>query len=104
MVRWGDNGVGGVGLRWWRWLWRDDGSGVRMMMVKVACRGDVGVGLPWWCRGWRASAAVGVVGWCVTARDMGDLVDLETRKLFGFGRKSPPENFSGGDAVVPGGG
>ncbi|GKE52652.1 hypothetical protein Tco_1487808, partial [Tanacetum coccineum] len=43
MVRWGDNGVGGVGLRWWRWLWRDDGSGVRMMMVKVACRGDDGV-------------------------------------------------------------
>ncbi|GJZ35316.1 hypothetical protein Tco_0581133 [Tanacetum coccineum] len=43
MVRWGDNGVGGVGSRWWRWLWRDDDSGVRMMMVKVACRGDDGV-------------------------------------------------------------
>ncbi|GJV75011.1 putative reverse transcriptase domain-containing protein [Tanacetum coccineum] len=43
MVRWGDDGVSGVGSRWWRWLWRDDGSGVRMMMVKVACRGDDGV-------------------------------------------------------------
>ncbi|GJW05377.1 hypothetical protein Tco_1564233, partial [Tanacetum coccineum] len=43
MVRWGDDGVGGVGSRWWRWLWRDGGSGVWMMMVKVACRGDDGV-------------------------------------------------------------
>ncbi|GJR69120.1 hypothetical protein Tco_0015185 [Tanacetum coccineum] len=43
MVRWGDDGVGGVGSQWWRWLWRDDGSRVRMMMMKVACRGDDGV-------------------------------------------------------------
>ncbi|GKC62864.1 reverse transcriptase domain-containing protein [Tanacetum coccineum] len=32
----------------------------------------------------------------VETRDTWDWVDRATRKLFGFGRKSPPEKFSGG--------
>ncbi|GKF75626.1 hypothetical protein Tco_0225070, partial [Tanacetum coccineum] len=38
------------------------------------------------------------------ASGYGDRVDRVTRKLFGVGRKSPPENFSGGGGVVASGG
>ncbi|GJX05342.1 hypothetical protein Tco_0191258 [Tanacetum coccineum] len=42
----------------------------------------------WWCR------------WRVTASGYGDRVDPMVGSLFGFGRKSPPENFSGGGGMV----
>ncbi|GKD30016.1 hypothetical protein Tco_1240794 [Tanacetum coccineum] len=42
--------------------------------------------------------------WRVVASDMGDRVDRAMSIVFGFGRKSPPENFSDGGGVVAGGG
>ncbi|GJR96535.1 hypothetical protein Tco_0268709 [Tanacetum coccineum] len=48
----------------------------------------------WWCR----CGGVGVGGsrWRVAASDIGDRVDPEVGSIFGVGRKSSPENFSGG--------
>nr|GFA58988.1 hypothetical protein [Tanacetum cinerariifolium] len=42
--------------------------------------------------------------WRVEESGVGDRVDRSKRSLFGFARKSPPENFSGGGGVVAGGG
>ncbi|GJU10973.1 hypothetical protein Tco_1133369 [Tanacetum coccineum] len=39
----------------------------------------------------------------VEKRECGDRVDRAMRIVFGFGRKSPPKNFSDGGGVVAGG-
>ncbi|GJT65303.1 hypothetical protein Tco_1016783 [Tanacetum coccineum] len=48
-------------------------------------------GWRWWFR-WRR--------WRVEESDSGDRVNREMGNLFAFGRKSPPEKFSGGGATV----
>ncbi|GJY55574.1 reverse transcriptase domain-containing protein [Tanacetum coccineum] len=40
-----------------------------------------------------------VTRWRVTASGLGDRIDRAKRNIFGFGRKSPPEKFSGGGGV-----
>nr|GFD09806.1 hypothetical protein [Tanacetum cinerariifolium] len=54
------------------------------------------VGL-WW--GWCSVVAVECRG-----SDIDERIDRETRNLFGFAEKIPPEKFSGGGRVVADGG
>ncbi|GJX21374.1 hypothetical protein Tco_0224051 [Tanacetum coccineum] len=55
-------------------------------------------------RGCRGTAAGGKgTKWRVEARDYGDRIDRVTSNLFELGRKSSPENFSGGCGGVAGG-
>ncbi|GJT13769.1 hypothetical protein Tco_0860811 [Tanacetum coccineum] len=55
-----------------------------MMLVVVAWE--------WWC----GCGDVAAVGWRVEESGSEDRIDRVTRNVFGFGRKSPPENFSAG--------
>ncbi|GKD69450.1 hypothetical protein Tco_1323540, partial [Tanacetum coccineum] len=90
------------------WCEGDEEMVARMMMAVVWAEGDGheddGDGLKvvleviWW--GGRVTAAGGVVGSRVTASDSGDRVDRVSGSIFGVGRKSPPEKFSGGGGVV----
>ncbi|GKB44762.1 hypothetical protein Tco_0889704 [Tanacetum coccineum] len=56
-----------------------------------------GVVASWW---WRLWQPVGEGEWRVKESGSGDRVDPVKRNLFGVGRKSPPEKFSGGGATV----
>ncbi|GKF83874.1 hypothetical protein Tco_0248772 [Tanacetum coccineum] len=72
------------------------GGMVVMMMVYGGC-------------GWYDNDDDGAAGgkgtkWRVEARDYGDRIDRVTSNLFELGRKSSPENFSGGCGGVAGGG
>ncbi|GJZ51524.1 hypothetical protein Tco_0606039 [Tanacetum coccineum] len=90
------------------WWW-SVAAAMMMMMVWVAV-------MEWreWSRGggdgvrWHGSGVVVVtVGWRwwrVAESEYGDRVDPVVRTTFGFNRKNPPENFSGGGGVVAGGG
>nr|GFB54580.1 hypothetical protein [Tanacetum cinerariifolium] len=76
------------GVVWWR------------LMGCAVCGGgsDEGVvGDEWWRR--RGS---GVTRWWWRVKESGveDRVDRETRNLFGFAGKIPPEKFSGGGRVA----
>ncbi|GKC52128.1 hypothetical protein Tco_1074873, partial [Tanacetum coccineum] len=68
---------------WVAWCWLGDEDG------EVAVAAAVG-----------EEAGCGEGFWRVEARGLGDRVDREMGNLFGFGRKSPPEKFSGGGGVV----
>ncbi|GKF07218.1 hypothetical protein Tco_0041442 [Tanacetum coccineum] len=48
----------------------------------------------WWWRGFGGGDG-GVIR-RVEENDMGDRIDRVVRNIFGVGRKSPPEKFSGG--------
>nr|GFB08917.1 hypothetical protein [Tanacetum cinerariifolium] len=79
------------GVVWWRLMWC------------AVCGGgsdESVVGDEWWRQ--RGS---GVTRWCWRMEESGveDRVDRETRNLFGFAEKIPPEKFSGGGRVVAGG-
>nr|GFC12584.1 hypothetical protein [Tanacetum cinerariifolium] len=54
---------------------------------------------------WRRRGS-GVTRWWCRVKESGveDQVDRETRNLFGFAEKIPPEKFSSGGRVVAGGG
>ncbi|GJS24450.1 hypothetical protein Tco_0453082 [Tanacetum coccineum] len=82
----GGSGCGGVKVVAWCWLGDGDEGGGGVTRLRGGSRR----------RGRR-----------VAASDKGDRVDRVTRNIFGVGRKSPPEKFSGGGseaAVVAGGG
>ncbi|GJS60229.1 hypothetical protein Tco_0655013 [Tanacetum coccineum] len=85
---------------------------VRAVVVIGWCRGGCGCGV---VVSWVKAAAVDggdgedgrlwlPEGGGVEARGCGDRIDRRMRSIFGFGRKSPPEKFSGGGGVVAGGG
>ncbi|GKA30813.1 hypothetical protein Tco_0717118 [Tanacetum coccineum] len=73
----GDDGEGGV----------DDGVGGGRRLDDDGGDGAVVEG---WQRRWRR----------VVASECGDRIDRVMGSIFGFGRKSPPENFSGGGGVM----
>ncbi|GKD31001.1 hypothetical protein Tco_1241779, partial [Tanacetum coccineum] len=80
--------VGGCGgfVRWCcggAWDGDDDDGGGRLWLPEEG-----------WQRRWR----------CMAASECGDRTDRVMGSIFGFGWKSPPENFSGGGDVVAGGG
>ncbi|GKG40956.1 hypothetical protein Tco_0470168, partial [Tanacetum coccineum] len=51
----------------------------------------------WWMWGCDDDdTAVVIVAWRVAESDGGDRIDREMGRIFGVGRKSSPENFSGG--------
>ncbi|GKD06501.1 hypothetical protein Tco_1181475, partial [Tanacetum coccineum] len=66
----------------------DDGGGCGMGMAAVV--------VLWWRR-WGGSRRRGRR---VAASDLVGRIDRLTRNTFGFGRKSPPEKFSGGVVVA----
>ncbi|GJS02367.1 hypothetical protein Tco_0318875 [Tanacetum coccineum] len=91
---------------WW-WYYDDDGGGVVLG----------GSGVRRVAAGWRRGDDGDVGGGCGgvgasvvrqpeegAASDMGDRLDRGMGNNFGFGRKSPPENFSGGGGVAVAGG
>ncbi|GJW45149.1 hypothetical protein Tco_0073948 [Tanacetum coccineum] len=60
-----------------------------------------------WCHGGEAAGGGGERKWRVGESDLVGWIDRAMRINFGFGRKNPPENFSGGGgvaAMVAGGG
>ncbi|GJT93738.1 hypothetical protein Tco_1082583 [Tanacetum coccineum] len=71
------NALVGRWYLWWRRLFVGDVGG-----------GGASVWRLWWRR------------WVVEARVIGDRVDRLMRFIFGLGRKSPPEKFSGGGEVL----
>ncbi|GJU18512.1 putative ribonuclease H-like domain-containing protein [Tanacetum coccineum] len=63
---------------------------------KEASKFMCGGGMVRGCRGWLPERG----GWRVAASELVDRIDPVTRSLFGVGRKTLPEKFSGGGGVV----
>nr|GEW97613.1 hypothetical protein [Tanacetum cinerariifolium] len=115
----GGSGVGGVVVEDGAWERVGSGGGVGcVVVVPVVERHRSGVGGGVVLAAWVVVLAVGrrtlpekwrrrgsgVTRWWWRVKESGvdDRVDRETRNLFGFARKIPPEKFSGGGRVVAG--
>ncbi|GKC15784.1 hypothetical protein Tco_1012566 [Tanacetum coccineum] len=77
------------------------------MVVGAGCNGggeEVMMKTKWWPALWLPEVGLAARRWrCMAASECGDRTDRVMGSVFGFGRKSPPENFSGGGGVVAGG-